>query len=116
MKVVINADFGGFSISRKAAEYMAAKGNNRAIKELARALKYADDPMGGWFGFGYVDGMEGGYDRTDPDLISAIKALGDEANGDCATLKIIDIPDGIEWEIDNYDGSETIHERHRSWG
>ena len=29
--------------------------------------------------------------------------------------KIIEIPDDIEWEIDNYDGIESIHEKHRSW-
>ena len=26
-----------------------------------------------------------------------------------------EIPDDVEWEIDDYDGIETIHEVHRSW-
>ena len=108
MKVVINRCFGGFSISRQCAEYMAARGNERARRELAECKK-------DFYGYGYVEGMEDGYDRTDPDLISAIETMGDEVNGQCANLKLVEIPDGIEWEIDEYDGLETIEECHRSW-
>ena len=55
-------------------------------------------------------------DRTNPFLIKVVEDLGDEASESCAELKIVEIPDGIEWEIDDYDGMETIHEKHRSWG
>ena len=108
MKIVINRCYGGFSISRQAAQFMADRGNTRAKAELA-------DSNDGWYGFGYVDGLKGGYDRTDPDLIAAIEALGDEADGNLASLKVVDIPDNVEYEIDDYDGVETIHEVHRSW-
>lgn len=53
--------------------------------------------------------------RTDPKLIQVIEELGKKANGSCADLKIVEIPDDVDWEIDDYDGSETIHEKHRSW-
>ena len=108
MKVVINRCFGGFSISHKCAEYMAARGNERARKEL-------EESEDGFYGYGYVKGMDGGYDRTDPDLISAIETMGDEVNGQCANLKLVEIPDGTKWELDDYDGLETIEECHRSW-
>lgn len=54
-------------------------------------------------------------ERTDPKLIQVIEELGDEANGACAKIVIVEIPDGTEWEIDEYDGHETIREKHRSW-
>lgn len=55
-------------------------------------------------------------DRTCPKLIKVVEKLGKKANGRSASLSIVEIPDGVEWEIDEYDGSETIHEKHRSWG
>lgn len=54
--------------------------------------------------------------RTDPDFIAMIKEFGAEkCNGTFAELKIVKIPDDVQWEIDDYDGIETIHEVHRSW-
>jgi hypothetical protein len=54
-------------------------------------------------------------DRTDPKLIQVVEELGDKASGSCAKLRIIEIPDGVDWEIDEYDGNESIHEKHKSW-
>lgn len=54
-------------------------------------------------------------DRSDPLLIQVVNELGDKADGDCAKLRIVEIPDGIEYEIDEYDGMESVHEKHRSW-
>lgn len=54
-------------------------------------------------------------DRTDPLLIQVVEELGKLANGCCAELKIVDIPDGVEWEIDEYDGNEHIAEKHQTW-
>lgn len=53
--------------------------------------------------------------RDDPLLIKVVEELGHKADGRCAELKIVEIPDDVEWEIDEYDGSETIEEKHRSW-
>jgi hypothetical protein len=54
-------------------------------------------------------------DRTNPLLIQVVEELGEEANGACAELEIREIPDGIKWHLDEYDGIESIHEDHRSW-
>ena len=108
MKIVINTCFGGFGISKEAAEFMAKRGNARAKAELK--------DKGPFYGYGYVDGFEGQYERTDPDLIAAVESLGDKANGSCAKLRIVEVLDGIDWEIDEYDGQESVNEKHRSWG
>ena len=55
-------------------------------------------------------------DRTDPLLIQVVEELGAEADGKCAQLQVVEVPDGIEWELDEYDGIESIAEKHKTWG
>jgi hypothetical protein len=45
-----------------------------------------------------------------------VEDLGDKASNWAAKLEVVEIPDGVEWEIDEYDGIETVDEKHRSWG
>ncbi|MDU3409998.1 hypothetical protein [Clostridium sp.] len=54
-------------------------------------------------------------DREDRCLVKVIEDLGDKANGRFSNLKIVEIPDDVEYEIDEYDGIESIHEIHRVW-
>jgi hypothetical protein len=110
MKVVLNNCFGGFSISREAAEFMAARGNELAKTELDESSIKCK-----WYGYGYTSDCSDGYSRTDPDLIAAVEILGDKANGRHAKLKVVEIPDNIEYDIESYDGAESIHEKHKSW-
>ena len=88
MKVVINKCFGGASLSEE-------------------AYKFLNIP---WDGFGY-EFME---DRAGPALVKCVEALGDEASGPFAELKVVEIPDGVEWEIFEYDGLELVAEKHRT--
>ncbi len=53
--------------------------------------------------------------RDDPALVAAVKELGTSANGEFAKLEIIEIPDDVEWEIEEYDGHEWVAEKHRTW-
>jgi len=48
-------------------------------------------------------------------LIAVIEELGEEANGRCAEIAIVEIPDDVEWEVDEYDGKEWVAEIHRTW-
>jgi hypothetical protein len=56
-------------------------------------------------------------ERNDPHLVQVV-----EESGDCVVdqgidgLKIVEIPDGISWQIDDYDGNEWVSETHRTWG
>lgn len=53
--------------------------------------------------------------RADPRLVKIVEEMGEKANGGFAKLKVIEIPDDVDWEIDDYDGMETVEEKHRSW-
>ena len=53
--------------------------------------------------------------RTNYFLIRVIEKLGEEANGRCSKLKIVEIPDDVEFDIQEYDGMEWVAERHRTW-
>ena len=114
-KIAICADFGGFSVSKEATEWMAKRGSKRAIEELKESER---DPY--WYGFGIGESkeFEEGYSdhrsRTDPDLIAAIETLGDRARRG-SKLKVVEVPDGVEWYIHEYDGWESVHEVHRVW-
>ena len=90
-KIAINRCFGGFGLSK------------RAYEELGLP----------WDGYGYDYNSED--KRTDPRLIEVIEKLGDVANGEHAELHIVEIPDDVEWEIDEYDGTECVSEVHRTW-
>ena len=53
--------------------------------------------------------------RNDPLLIQVIEELGKDANTRYSELKIVEIPDDVEWMVEEYDGAEWIAEKHRTW-
>jgi hypothetical protein len=89
MKIVINKCYGGFGLSEAAYQELGIP----------------------WDGYGY----ELNEDRANPALVAVVEKLGYAASGGCAKLAVIEIPDGVDWEIDEYDGFESVHEKHRSW-
>ena len=94
MEIAINTyhGYGGFFLSEEAYDYLGLEWDNCGDK-------YADYNM-----------------RSNVELIQCIKALGEEINGDNSIIKIIEIPDNIEYDIyEHEDGSESIHEKHRIW-
>lgn len=91
MKIVINDCHGGFSLSKEALALF----NERA---------------------GTVITHERNIERNNPILVEIVEQLGESADGRYAELKVVDIPDDVQWHIDEYDGWETIHENHRVWG
>lgn len=94
VKVVINVCFGGFSLSKEAYAHLGLE----------------------WDGYGYkYDDDEGDFRRYDPKLVKCVEELGDKASGAHAELKVVEIPDDVEWKIDEYDGNEEVHEVHRVW-
>lgn len=108
-KIVINRRYGGFSVSQEAAQYMAARGSKVAAAELREFEK-----EGYWYGYGISEGFSE-YERDDPYLVEAVERLGERANGSSALLKVVEIPDEVDWYISEHAGVESVEERHRSW-
>jgi len=96
MKIVLNKKYGGFGMSAKAFE------------ELTRR-KIAN---GTWEHEQSIYSLE----RHDPDFISIVEELGAEVNDCFSRLKIFEIPDGVDYEIEEYDGVEWASEKHQTWG
>ena len=53
--------------------------------------------------------------RDDEHLIAVVELMGHKANGEYAELKIVDVPDEVNWYIEEYDGREWVAERHQTW-
>jgi len=143
MKIVLNKCYGGFGLSPKAQELYLKKIGKKAYfyKQIGYAhnndekhIKISTEEAQhnssisistytkdmGEIITKHVDEFYW-YERFDDDrnnkeLIETIEELGTSvASGHLAKLQIVEIPDGVEWELDEYDGIESIHETHRSW-
>jgi len=106
MKVAYNACYGGFSLSKAAMERLA---EIKGVDLSGMEFHYCTfrDGNGGKF--------ECPEDRSDKDLIKVIEELGEIANGTHANLQIAVIPDGADYEIDEYDGFESVEPPRQIW-
>lgn len=90
--VVINACYGGFGLSPEGLDLYNSyrQENNLKPKSWCRIIE-----------------------RNDPLLVKVVQTLGSAANGSCASLYIVYIPDVYEefYDIDEYDGFESIKYR-----
>lgn len=113
-KIVVNRCWGGFGLS-DAALLMIAD-----LKGVELEQRTTKGHYGSEFKDWYIKGTDTFYgdsqfERDDPDLIQVVEELGEEADGEDARLEIVEIPDDVEWTIDNYDGRESVEEGHMSW-
>jgi hypothetical protein len=112
--IVINRAFGGFSLSRSAILlYLELAGIAYALEPQAdrdKQNRLGDRIMVGNFEFESRD-----IPRDDPALVATVRRLGSKANGEYATLKVVEVPAGVEWQIQTYDGREWVAEKHRTW-
>jgi len=53
--------------------------------------------------------------RRHPDVVACVETLGKAAFGYFSNLKIVDVPDDVEWELKSCNGIEWIAEKHRVW-
>lgn len=136
MKVVINKCYGGFGISRLALlELIKMKSKvvektkvedyfKNNLDDLKRFKPFKEgykqhEFIDGWLikdGVIFTVEEHDNNFRTNSDVIKVVKKLKEKANGDHAELEIINVPNNVEWEIEEYDGIEWIAEKHRTWG
>ena len=135
MKIVINSCFGGFGLSNKGIKrylelqgkecwfYKQTKYEYNDGKDEYILSDENDDSLFVIFNTKYLgevtnelddDFYYGDISRTDENLIKVVEELGSEANSRFSDLKIVEIPDDVEWDIDDYDGIETIHEEEKN--
>jgi hypothetical protein len=120
-KIVINACYGGFSLSDKAMlRYCELKG--------ITVYPEKEKDSWGFFTSYFLDApdnrkkddynvlTDSAINRDDPALVQVVEELREEAGGHYSKLKIVEIPDDVFWHIAEYDGYESVAENHRSWG
>lgn len=110
-KIVINNCFGGFGLSEEAIHEVARRKGLKLSSEdigvtLPLYLHY--DQYGNEF-------CSHDLKRDDSDLVAVVEEMGEDANDGFAELKIVEIPDNVNWQIEEYDGAEWVAEQHRTW-
>lgn len=81
MQVVINHCYGGFGLSAEAESILLETLGEDAFYEM---------------------------ERHNPIFVSLVEKMGEDVNGMCAKLRVVEIPDGLDYDIDEYDGLESI--------
>jgi hypothetical protein len=141
-KVVINGCFGGFSLSPEACLWLFKKGfrhesfnhtveryfgngsKERINEELDKWRSYLKGEHKSMFVTVFtpdektVLSVHIGSDpevRSNKLLVQCVETLGKKANGSCAELKIVNVPNHTDFVISEYDGNEHVAESHRTW-
>ena len=87
MKILLNNDYGGYSLSQEFVNHLIA---NNLVAQDSNIYN---------------------IDRDNQIIIEeAIKFGLENASGICANLKVVKIPDSCEYRIGEYDGSEWIEQ------
>lgn len=95
MDIIINKCFGEFNLSNKAFRELIKMGWSVSVDGNSDLIYESfDDELGKYYYAKYDRDF-----RTNLDVISVVKLLGDEANGYGSKLKIVEIPEEVEWEI-----------------
>lgn len=139
-KIVINACYGGFSLSPEATLRLYELGGpvkawpvEEYFKDAGLSFGEMKNRLAEWRN--YLAGKHKGRglflsvfspdekfvldvctdDRSNPLLVQVVEELGKKADGACAALKVVEVPNNVDYVIEEYDGSEWVAEKHRTW-
>lgn len=117
-KIVVNRCYGGFGLSHEAmlricelkqmsvffhkedGYYLYYTAPYEHLSEDDRAKVYLS---------------EYSFERDDKELVQTVEELGEISHGSLSFLEVIEIPNDVEWLIQEHGGYETIAEKHRTW-
>ena len=88
LSIVVNASYGGFSLSLEAAEQLEAASCGKFLS-VGRQSAYWHGP------------------RHDARLVEVVERLGEAASGACAALEVL-VVDGPSYRIVEHDGYERV--------
>ena len=111
-KIVINRSYGSFCVSHQAFLRLRELGQQDALTEMDLGAYWPEaatpsEPSLNQFGKQIP--------RDDLKLAQVVEELGLAANGHCAELRVVSIPDDARWEISGMGGMEHVSEVHRTW-
>lgn len=119
MKVVINRCWGGFHLSEKAFDRLIELGipllKTGYTEDQRPCSPYIYDTEGQRWGRYYWSSADD-KDRAHPLLVQVVEELGEDSyDHSVSKLKIVEVPDDVDWYIHDYDGQESVEESHSSW-
>jgi len=91
-KIVINTCYGGFGLSEE------------SLEDYKKRKNITDENFYHW-----------DIPRDCPDLVAMVEEGGTDVDGIYSELKVVNVPDDVNWFIHEYDGMEHVAERHRTW-
>ena len=97
MKIVKNACYGGYGLSDMALSRLSEI-TGKDINQCKEDYIWGDDEV-----------------RASAELVQVVEELGPKANDGLSNLVVVEVPDDVDWVIEEYDGWETIEEVCRSW-
>lgn len=123
-KLVINACYGGFNLSREGYERLAElKGLTLWVEGKDGFATYwtvppEQQPMVPEGPGADYNAFNEAYERstlcakrlprTDPDLVKVVEELGAKSHGRFSKLKVVELKKGTLYRIDEYDGYESV--------
>lgn len=111
-KIVINKSYEQFFVSHKAFIRLRELGQAEALQEIDRGAYW---PLAAGPEEPSLNRCGALIPRDDARLVQVVEELRAAANGHAADLKVVEIPDGVQWVINRTDGVEHVSEVHRTW-
>ena len=112
-KIVINKSYERFCVSHKAFLRLRELGQQESLQEADLGAYWPEAAAPREPSLNQCGAL---IPRDDDKLVRVVEELQEEANGHCAELKVVSIPDEVQWQIVKTDGVEHVCEVHRTWG